>query len=155
MDLENLLKKVETAPKGSTELDSEFAIAFPSCPPNLTSSIDAVVSLIELQLPGWWWSCGYCSLSNDASLCVPGSSSVPYARATMAPDFRTGSVAMQMLDDPKWGEIFDKGFHRDRRGGTVPLAMLAAFLAAKINFINFRLEKAGSAGNVSSLFAAS
>ena len=150
MNLEQLLKNVEAATKGSLELDSEFARAFPISPPNLTNSIDAVVRLIEAELPGWWWSCGYCSLSNDASLYVPGSSSLPYARATMAPDFRTGPIAMQMLDDPKWGKLFDKGFHRDRRGGTVPLAMLAAFLVAKINLTNFQKEKTGSAGEVSS-----
>jgi hypothetical protein len=33
--------------------------------------------------------------------------------------------------------IFDNGFHRDRRGGTVPLAMLAVFLAAKIALAKF------------------
>jgi hypothetical protein len=55
----------------------------------------------------------------------------------MGPDFRSGPEARRLLDDPKWGEIFDNGFHRDRRGGTVPLAMLAAFLAAKITLGKF------------------
>ena len=38
---------------------------------------------------------------------------------------------LRLLQDPKWGTLFDSGFHCDR-GGTVPLAMLAVFLEAKI-----------------------
>jgi len=38
---------------------------------------------------------------------------------------------LRLLQDPKWGQLFDGGFHCDR-GGTVPLAMLAVFLEAKI-----------------------
>jgi hypothetical protein len=132
MDLEELLRKVESAPQGTPELDNEFAAAFPSVPPKVTRSIDAVAQLIENELPGWWWTCGYCTLSNDASLYVPGSQRFPYATAVMGPDFRSGPEALRLLNDPKWGTIFDRGFHRDRRGGTVPLAMLAVFLAAKI-----------------------
>jgi len=123
---------VEAAPQGTPELDSEFTRTFPSAPPNVTRSIDAAVLLIESELPGWWWTCGYCKLSNDASLYVPGSGQFPYALAVMGPDFRSGPEALQLLEDPKWGKLFDRGFHRDRRGGTVPLAMLAAFLEAKI-----------------------
>ena len=63
MDLRELLRKVEAAPNGTAELDSEFA---------------------------------------------------------------------SVLNDPKWGRRFDDGFHRDRRGGTLPLAILAVFLEAKI-----------------------
>ena len=100
-------------------------------------SIDAVTRLIETELPGWWWTCGYCSLSNDASLYAPGSESYPYASARMAPDFRSGPEALRLLQDPEWGEVFDDGFHRDRRGGTVPLAMLAVFLEAKIALANY------------------
>lgn len=47
MDLRKLLKKVETAPVGSTELDNEFASTFRGAPPNVTRSIDAAVQLIE------------------------------------------------------------------------------------------------------------
>jgi hypothetical protein len=68
LTLEKLLKKVEAARVGSPELDTEFAEVFPSAPHNVTTSIDAVVQLIETELSGWWWTCGYCSLSNDASL---------------------------------------------------------------------------------------
>jgi hypothetical protein len=38
---------------------------------------------------------------------------------------------LRLLQDPKWGTLFDTGFHCDR-GGTVPLAMLTVFLEAKI-----------------------
>jgi hypothetical protein len=140
MDLKELLIKIESASIGSPELDREFARVFPSAPENVTRSIDAVARLIETELPGWWWTCGYCSLSNDASIYVPGSSTFPYevySGSMMGPDFRTGADAKRLLDDPKWGNVFDGGFHRDRRGGTVPLAMLAAFLEAKMTLAEF------------------
>jgi hypothetical protein len=38
---------------------------------------------------------------------------------------------LRLLQDSKWGTLFDSGFHCDR-GGTVPLAMLTVFLEAKI-----------------------
>src|ERR1700746_112392 len=38
---------------------------------------------------------------------------------------------LRLLQDPKWGTLFDSGFHCDR-AGTVPLAMLAVFLEAKL-----------------------
>jgi len=38
---------------------------------------------------------------------------------------------LRLLLDPKWGRLFDSGFHCER-GGTVPLAMLTVFLEAKI-----------------------
>ena len=71
MDLEELLRKVETAPNGTPELDGEFARVFPSAPRKITRSIDAAVRLIESELRGWWWTCGYCALSNNSSLYVP------------------------------------------------------------------------------------
>ena len=137
MDLGELLRRIETARNGTPELDSEFASVFPSAPTEVTRSIDAAVRLIESELPGWWWTCGYCKLSNDASLYVPGSNRFPYAKAVMGPDFRSGLEALRLLEDQEWGKIFDNGFHRDHRGGTVPLAMLAVFLAAKIALAKF------------------
>ena len=134
--LKKLLGKVEAAPNGSPDLDAEFARVFPSAPDNVTRSIDAAVSLIETELPGWWWTCGYCKLSNDASLYVPGSNSYPYVSSSrMGPDFRSGSEAQRLLQHPNWGERFDHGFHRDLQGGTVPLAILTVFLGAKITLI--------------------
>ena len=103
LDLEKLLEKVETAPDGSPDLDNEFTKAFPSAQHNITNSIDAVIRLIETELPGWWWTCGYCALSNDASFYVPGSTRFPYAKAVMGPDFRAGPRALELLNDPKWG----------------------------------------------------
>ena len=95
----------------------------------MTRSIDAAVELIETELPGWWWTCGFCKLSNDASLYAPGSKSYPYAsHSSMGPDFRAGqSEVLRLLNHPEWGKLFDGGFHRDLRGGTVPLALLWFF----------------------------
>jgi hypothetical protein len=132
VDLRKLLQKVETAPSGSPELDSEFVRTFPSASHNVTRSIDAAVQLIEAELPGWWWNCGYCGHRNGASLYVPGSSQIPMSvsAAKRTPDgSRPGDL--RLLQDPKWGTLFDSGFHCNR-GGTVPLAMLTVFLEAKI-----------------------
>jgi hypothetical protein len=76
-DLEQLLQKVEAAPEGTPELDREFAEIFSKAPPDVSTSIDAVVRLIENELPGWWWTFGYCIFSNDASLYVPGANAFP------------------------------------------------------------------------------
>jgi hypothetical protein len=134
-DLEQLLQKVEAAPEGTPELDREFIEIFSKAPPDVSTSINAVMRLIESELPGWWWTCGYCKLTNDASLYVPGTNTFPYATAVMGPDFRSGPKARRLLYDRRWGRIFDRGFHCDRRGGTEPLAMLAAFLAAKMALV--------------------
>jgi hypothetical protein len=115
MDLKELLRQVETAHSGTAELDGTFASVFPSAPRKVTRSIDAAVRLIEIELPGWWWTCGYCRLSNDASLYVPGSHRFPYATAVMmGPDFRSGPEALRLLQDPKWGRRFDNSFHKFR-----------------------------------------
>ena len=122
--LHDLLDKVSSATVGSVEFDKDIIAAFPTASNGITKSIDAIVRLIETELPGWWWVCGFCTLSNDASIEVP--------RARTGPDFRAGPEPMRLLTHPKMGHIFDKGFHHDRRGGTVPLAMLAVFLQAKL-----------------------
>jgi hypothetical protein len=72
-NLKKLLRKVEVAAEGSPGLDREIARVFPSAPANVSRSIDALVRLIETELPGWWWTFGYCKLSNDASLYPPVS----------------------------------------------------------------------------------
>jgi hypothetical protein len=56
---------------------------------------------------------------------------VNYSSAETDPDFGPRPEHLQLLHDPKWGKLFDSGFHCDR-AGTVPLAMLAVFLEAKI-----------------------
>jgi hypothetical protein len=141
VDLRKLLQKVETARVGSPELDNEFVSAFHSAPPNVTRSIDAAVRLIETELPGWWWNCGYCERRNGASLYVPGSSRIRanFPGAKMSSEDGSVSAELRLLQDPKWGTLFDSGFHCDR-GGTVPLAMLAVFLEAKIALTCARLE---------------
>ena len=134
MDLRKLLQKVEAAPSGSPELDSEFESTFRLAPPHVTRSIDAAGWLIETELPGWWWNCGHCALRNGASLFVPGSSQIRaiFPAAVMPPNFEPRPEHLRLLQDPKWGKLFDRGFHYNRGGGTVPLAMLAVFLEAKI-----------------------
>ena len=124
-NLRELLKKVETASTGSPELDGDFVKAFRSAPPNVTCSIDAAIRLIEIELSGWWWNCGYCALRNGASLYVPGCSRIGVSDNKGRPEY------LQLLQDAKWGALFDNGFHCDR-GGTVALALLAVFLEAKI-----------------------
>ncbi len=128
VDLRKLLQKVETARIGSPQLDSEFVNAFRSAPPNVTRSIDAAVELIETELPGWGWNCGCCEHKNGASLYVPGSSRI---RGNSSGANGSRPEDLRLLQDPKWGTLFDSGFHCDR-GGTVPLAMLTVFLEAKI-----------------------
>ena len=134
MDLRKLLQKVEAAPSGSPELDSEFESTFRLAPPCVTRSIDAAAWLIETELPGWWWNCGHGALRNGASLLVPGSSQIqvnsPNARTP--PDFEPRPEHLRLLQDPKWGKVFNRGFHCNRGDGTVPLAMLAVFLQAEI-----------------------
>jgi hypothetical protein len=129
VDLRKLLQKVETARVGSSELDNEFASTFRSAPPHVTRSIDAAVRLIEAELPGWWWNCGYCKHRNGASLYVPGSSRI---RVNFSGVDESRPEDLRLLQDPKWGRIFDSGFHCNRGGGTVPLAMLDVFLQARI-----------------------
>jgi hypothetical protein len=104
--LHDLLDKVSSATVGSAELDKDIIAAFPTASNGITKSIDAIVRLIETELPGWWWVCGFCTLSNDASIEVP--------RARTGPDFRAGPEPMRLLTHPKMGHIFDKGFHHDR-----------------------------------------
>jgi hypothetical protein len=132
VDLRKLLHQVETASSGSPELDSEFESTFRSVPSHVTRSIDAAARLIETELPGWWWNCGHCALRNGASLYVPGSSQIRVnPSAGIGPDFGPRPEHLRLLQDPKWGKLFDGGFHCDR-ADTVPLAMLAVFLEAKI-----------------------
>jgi hypothetical protein len=133
VDLRKLLHRVETAPNGSPELDGEFESTFRSVPSHVTRSIDAAAQLIETELPGWWWNCGHCAHRNGASLYVPGSSQirVNYPNAATGRDSGPCPEHLRLLHHPKWGKLFDGGFHCDR-AGTVALAMLAVFLEAKI-----------------------
>jgi hypothetical protein len=93
-----------------------------------TRSIDGAAGLIESELPGWGWNCGCCEHRNGASLYVPGSSRI---RGSFSRANGSRPEDLQLLQHPKWGTLFDNGFHCDR-GGTVPLAMLTVFLEATI-----------------------
>src|SRR3954462_3976721 len=87
--LEKLRHKIEAAPTGSAKLEQAVRAIFPSAPPNVTRSIDAALQLIEAELPGWWWTCGDCKLTNDASLYPPGSHRFrleQLSQAMMGPD---------------------------------------------------------------------
>jgi hypothetical protein len=72
-------------------------------------------------------------LRNGASLYVPGSSRIraDFPGASLDPDCQSRPEDLRVLQDPRWGDLFDHGFHCDR-GGTVPLAMLTVLLQAKI-----------------------
>ena len=87
-NLKKLLRKVEVSAEGSPELEREIARVFPSAPADVSRSIDALVKLIETELPGWWWTCGFCKLSDDASLYPPGPTSLhmPRLGRTVLPD---------------------------------------------------------------------
>ena len=99
VDLRKLLQKVETAPVSSRELDSEFVSTFRSAPSNVTRSIDAAVQLIETDLRGWWWNCGYCEVRNGASLYVPGSSRIraKLPGAKMSPEYGSDPADLRLL----------------------------------------------------------
>lgn len=87
--------------------------------PRYTASIDAVVALIERELPGWWWKCGTCCVSDDA--CI-------------APDFNSpkhGERLKAQFFPLVPGSELDAGFDVDRRPpGNVAIALLEAFLRA-------------------------
>ena len=103
-------------------------------PPYVTRSIDAAACMIETELPGWWWNCGHGALRNGASLYVSGPSQIQVnsPNARIPSDSEPHPEHLRLLQDPKWGKLFNRGFHCNRRDGTVPLAMLAVFLQAKI-----------------------
>jgi hypothetical protein len=68
---------------------------------------------------------------------------VNYPSAGIGPDFGPRPEYLRLLHDPKWGKFFDSGFHCDR-AGTVPLAMLAVFLEAKIALTLLQPEASAS-----------
>jgi hypothetical protein len=76
-------------------------------------NIPAQRSHIVAALSGW--SCGCCEHKKGASLYARGNSSA--VNGSRPEDLR-------LLQDLKWGKLFDSG--------TVPLALLTVFLEAKI-----------------------
>lgn len=135
VDLRSLLERVQKAQGPDPFLDKELIVGFDLRDDAMwvqwsdgthwvarpvTGSIDAATQLISKLLPDWWWSCGYCQLTNDATV---------HPRATVAPDFRASQAAHDLVDKYK---RFDEGFDGDRRGGNVPLALLSAMLQGLI-----------------------
>lgn len=119
----DLMRRVVEHWRESNDLD---------CVPRYTASIDAALALVERLLPGWWWTCGTCVLSNDASIAPAGSRAIGpglVVNASLGPDFRAGPEMQALL---KSNPVFDEGFNGDRIGGNVPLAILDALLSAII-----------------------
>ena len=65
--------------------------------------------MIETELPGWWWTFGYCTLSNDAPLYVPGSPRFrhQFSHASMGVDGRSGPEAIRAHDETLRSEGVD------------------------------------------------
>jgi hypothetical protein len=89
-----------------------------------TSSMVAVVALIERALPGWAWKVGTCCVSDDAWL---------------TPDFNSPAHGERLkkqfgYDTMKAGTIWDVGIDVDRRpSGHPQLALLEALLLALLH----------------------
>lgn len=60
----------------------------------MTMTLDEAIAKFEAELPGWWWSLGFCSVSADASC---------------APDIAGPDAALLKH------KRFDEGFHADLR----------------------------------------
>lgn len=102
-------------------------------PPFYTASVDAAISLLETLLPGWWWTCGSCALTNDASVSIPGSNGIGLGHALHAvvgPDFRVSAEMQTLLQEHPH---LDRGINVDRVGGNVPLSIIEAILEALIS----------------------
>lgn len=85
----------------------------------ITSSLSAITGLIEVELPGWAWKVGTCSVSDDAWI---------------VPDFNDpvhGERLKREIGPFKIGSIWDYGIDIDRRpSGQPALALCLAFLKA-------------------------
>src|SRR5262249_4834152 len=66
--LQSLMRKLEESSEGSSELDAEFANVFPSAPTNATRSMEALMGLIAIELPGWLVLCSHSILATDVAL---------------------------------------------------------------------------------------
>jgi hypothetical protein len=133
----DLLEKLKAATGPDRELDAMIAVSscasndpgtFSTGPysflrmPSYTASIEACVSLIETELPGWMWKCGTCHVSDDAWVCPNFVDPVHGERLREELDYA----------NMKAGDDWDVGFDVDRRPpGNVPLALLEAFFMAK------------------------
>lgn len=91
----------------------------PTSVPFYTQGQDEAVLLIKTVLPGWWWSCGSCCVSDDARI---------------APDFNCpvhGERLKREFFPLEAGSELDAGFDVDRRPpGNVAIALLTALFMA-------------------------
>jgi hypothetical protein len=71
-----------------------------------TGALYLAIDEFEINLPGWWWSVGMCSVSGDASCGVD----------------RQGPDA-HLLEGIPHGHPFDAGFHADIRSGQPATAL--------------------------------
>ena len=60
----------------------------------MIDGLNEAISRLNRELPGWWWSIGYCSVSADASI---------------GPDVAGPDYALLEA------HLFDSGFHADLR----------------------------------------
>ncbi|MFT4098456.1 MAG: hypothetical protein QM651_15165 [Rhodoblastus sp.] len=85
-----------------------------------TALVDDAVQLIEKALPGWWWKCGTCSVSDDA--CIAPDYNSPIHGKRLHREFPL------VLASP-----FDEGFDVDRRpSGNVAIALLESLFEALV-----------------------
>jgi len=96
--------------------------------PSFTKSLNCVVGLIERALPGWWWKCGTCHMSDDACMAPDYNSPIHGSRLTR--EFPLPEPHQEWIDE--FGSAhgpFDAGFDTDRRpAGNLPLALLESLL---------------------------
>jgi hypothetical protein len=123
-DLCKLRKKVKASRCGSAKLDAEFAVAFAGCPPNVSTSTDSAMRLIDNEIHGFEWI-----YKERESTTGVDRKLRNYGIAYAGP---AGSQADALMDHPKVGWVFWLGFSCWLARRTVPLALLNVFLQAKI-----------------------
>ena len=85
-----------------------------------TANLDHARRLVEATLPGWWWKCGTCGLSDDA--CIAPDYNSPIHGERLHREFPL------VLREP-----FDEGFDVDRRpSGNVAIALLESLFEALV-----------------------
>lgn len=90
---------------------------------HVTGTLDAAVRMIKTALPGWMWKCGTCHVSDDAWICPNFNDPIDGERLRASLGY----------DTMKAGDLWDVGFDVARSpSGNVPLALVEAFLMAKV-----------------------
>jgi hypothetical protein len=97
----------------------------------ITESLDAIVAMIERELPGWWWSCGSCHLTGDGDVGALNPRRLK-THAILAPDYNDPQA--KGLPEIEGAAEFDEGFctSLDGRGKHMAaLALCSSFCRAK------------------------